>query len=247
MVGNDKLKKSNHVLPASVTEDSTGEKTDEPQKGMSMIAPWIQEKTKVIAQRLVVRSRKNAAENIHNLGTFQRRWSQSWEAMHQKNRKTLDPDSLYISIWNIFLLGFIFIDLIVIAIFLCFANSGKNMCNNQVANSLLYVGDIFFMANMFVQMHTGYYLEGDIVRKPALTRKRFFLSWDFPLDFLALMPIYLFNITGGTDLPFFGKNLCGLVHLNKLLRVRRVPGYTKDFDKVRTSIHRYTNSSPFLL
>ncbi|KDO24719.1 hypothetical protein SPRG_10253 [Saprolegnia parasitica CBS 223.65] len=130
-----------------------------------------------------------------NLGSFQlRRGSLSWEIRHKKTI-AIEPDSFYLACWNVV----------------------------PTLVYLLNLAEAFFFVDIAVQMHTGFYLLGDMVRNPKMTRRKYLWSWSFPLDLLTLVPLY-------TIAPHASS--CGLLYLNKLLRLRRVNAYTLDFDKV---------------
>ncbi|KAF0685443.1 Aste57867_22657 [Aphanomyces stellatus] len=149
--------------------------------------------------------------------------SLSWEISRQKNR-TIDPDTMGISLWNACLLVVVSYDLWVIPLLLCFDKINPDMCTETWLTVILMVFEVFFVADIYVQLHTGYYIAGDLVRNPASTRRRYTSSWHFPLDLLALVPLPLF--------PLASNQVCGLILVNKLLRLRRIPAYTLDFDKV---------------
>ncbi|OQR81410.1 Voltage-gated Ion Channel (VIC) Superfamily [Thraustotheca clavata] len=157
---------------------------------------------------------------IDTFGSFQlRRGSLSWEIRHKKTR-TIDPDSFYLASWNIMLLFFCFYNAMVIPLLMCFDHSA---CQIPALEGILYVAEAFFAIDVAVQMHTGYYLSGDLVRNPILTRRKYLRSWSFPMDVLSLIPLYLLLNDSVS---------CGYLHMNKLFRLRRAYSYTLDFDKV---------------
>ncbi|EQC29465.1 hypothetical protein SDRG_12713 [Saprolegnia diclina VS20] len=166
--------------------------------------------------RVVPRLRRTA----ENLGSFQlRRGSLSWEIRHKKTI-TIEPDSFYLACWNVLLLVFCLYNALVIPLLLCFEHT---ICEVPTLVYLLNLAEVFFFLDIGVQMHTGYYLLGDMVRNPTMTRRKYLWSTSFPLDLLTLVPLYMI-------VPHAPS--CGLLYLNKLLRLRRVNAYTLDFDKV---------------
>ncbi|OQR97338.1 Voltage-gated Ion Channel (VIC) Superfamily [Achlya hypogyna] len=167
----------------------------------------------------LMRGESTARVAPDSIGSFQlRRGSLSWEIRHKKTR-TIDPDSVHLAAWNILLLFFCLYNALVIPLLLCFDHT---ICNIPILVGLMYLAEAFFAIDVVVQMHTGFYLLGDMVRNPRLTRRKYFWSWNFPLDILALLPLY----------ALMESPSCGYLYLNKLLRLRRIYAYTLDFDKV---------------
>ncbi|ETW09616.1 hypothetical protein H310_00151 [Aphanomyces invadans] len=129
-----------------------------------------------------------------------------------------------VSIWNTWLLLLVLYDAWVVPLLLCFYVIDPDVCHETWLTTVVMAFDLFFVADIFVQMHMGYYIAGDLVRSPASTRRRYLTSFQFPVDVIALIPLPFFNI------PF--NHGCGLVLLNKLFRLRSIFAYTLDFDKV---------------
>ncbi|RHY19971.1 hypothetical protein DYB28_000038 [Aphanomyces astaci] len=154
--------------------------------------------------------------------------SLSWQINRHKT-KTFDPDSMQASIWNTWLLFVVLYDAWVVPLVLCFDVINPDICHEAWLTTALMAFELFFIADIYVQMHTGYYIAGDLVRSPASTRRRYMSSYQFPIDVLALIPLPFFSIVPSTN----HAASCGLVLLNKLLRLRRIPAYTLDFDKVQ--------------
>ncbi|OQR94460.1 Voltage-gated Ion Channel (VIC) Superfamily, partial [Thraustotheca clavata] len=161
---------------------------------------------------------------VESLGTFElklHRATQSWE-IRRLDTKTLDPNALWISIWQTLLLCIVLYDALVIPFMICLYDINSSVCDVNLMYTAMLAADIFFLFDIFIQMHLGYYKNGDLIRNPVLTRRRYLLSKEFLLDALAIVPIYFAAIQ--ID--------CGTMNLNKLVRLRKVPTYTIEFDKI---------------
>ncbi|KAF0685442.1 Aste57867_22656 [Aphanomyces stellatus] len=147
----------------------------------------------------------------------------SWEITYNKT-STYDPDSFKILLWNIALLVFVLYDAWVVPLLLCFDVINSDMCNQTWPATTAYAFEVAFLGDVYVQMHMGYYLYGNLVRNTASTRLRYLYSWNLPLDVMALIPLSFF--------PSVTKHTCGLGLVNKLLRLRRLQSFSLNFDKV---------------
>ncbi|KAH9158220.1 hypothetical protein AeRB84_000053 [Aphanomyces euteiches] len=157
----------------------------------------------------------------------------SWEITRQKTG-TIDPDSNGISIWNAWLLAIVLYDSWVVPMLLCFNVINPDICHETWLTNALMSFEIFFAIDIYVQLHTGYYVAGDLVRNSTSTQRRYIHSYQFPLDLLALIPLSFFS--------FASDQACGVILVNKLLRLRRIPAYTLEFDKVFALYFKFCKS-----
>ncbi|RQM25933.1 hypothetical protein B5M09_000148 [Aphanomyces astaci] len=135
-----------------------------------------------------------------------------------------DPTSTKVAMWQTVLVTIVLYDALMVPLLVCFDQLHHGMCTFNGVLRLMDVADVAFVVDVYVQLFTGYFHNGDLVVRPASTRRRYIRSRQFPLDILALLPL--------AWLPIDGSTLCGALRANKLLRLRRLPQYTIAFDKV---------------
>ncbi|KAG9412709.1 hypothetical protein AC1031_015611 [Aphanomyces cochlioides] len=143
----------------------------------------------------------------------------SWQAI--RHHKCFDPHATKLAIWNSVLLLFVLYDVLAVSSILAF---GHHICEHPgPLQTLIHVAETAFLGDVYVSCYTGFYHNGDLVREPAMTRMKYIKSRQFPLDVAALIPLSFIPVD-----PTF----CGLLFLNKLLRLQRVQRYIASFDKV---------------
>lgn len=144
----------------------------------------------------------------------------SWENI--RNHEVFDPHSKSIAKWNTIIFIIVIYDGLVVPFLIAFQIAHHDMCAYTGYYDSMNILEVFFLADIYIRLHTGYYENGDLVRETRATTKKYFLSRQFLLDVTALLPLsLLLNLT-----------LCGALHLNKLIRLRRVGLYLIDFDTV---------------
>ncbi|OQR97331.1 Voltage-gated Ion Channel (VIC) Superfamily [Achlya hypogyna] len=174
--------------------------------------------------RVSVVSLAGAAFGVESLGDFQmklHRATQSWVIRHTEHR-TIDPNGTAISAWRIFLLTAILYDALVVPLMLCVANVNPSVCSVSALSNVMLVAEGCFVLDMVVNSHLGFLKDGDMIRNPQLTRRKYLRSRRCAFDLAALIPVYAFTAPAS----------CGLVHLNKLLRLVYVSSYVVEFDKM---------------
>ncbi|RHY91781.1 hypothetical protein DYB26_015781, partial [Aphanomyces astaci] len=154
-----------------------------------------------------------------------RRGKLTWEILY-KSSSTFDPDSSKVQLWHTFLLALVLYDAWLVPLLVSFSQLNPAICRKTWLQMLATAGEVFFVVDVYVHMHSRFYLFGDPIRDVKFIRRYYLMSWGFPLDLLALVPI-------NTIIPALASTQpCGLGLLNKLLRLRKVPAYTLTFDKV---------------
>ncbi|KAF0695147.1 Aste57867_14044 [Aphanomyces stellatus] len=176
------------------------------------------------------------ASSSRRLGTFQRSQSMSritdlrrgklaWEIMHS-DTTAYDPESFKLQLWDMTLCAFVLYDVWAVSVLICINMLNPGTCDQKWVATTAMAFEVFFLADIYVQMHTGYYLLGNLVRHAASARRHYLLSWHFLLDMVALVPLsFMPSVASSTA-------SCGLLLVNKLLRTRRIAGYALVFDKV---------------
>ncbi|KDO24714.1 hypothetical protein SPRG_10248 [Saprolegnia parasitica CBS 223.65] len=144
----------------------------------------------------------------------------SSRVLARDKRLAIDPNGRGISIWRVFLLAILLYDVLVVPLMLCDAMINESVCAMAYG---VYAGEIFFLADFGVNLHVGFDKDGDVMRLPDLTRRRYLCSRRFALDLVAILPLYVIPVA---------PSMCGLVHLNKLVRAVYLTPYTIEFDKV---------------
>ncbi|KAF0685441.1 Aste57867_22655 [Aphanomyces stellatus] len=160
------------------------------------------------------------APNVDSIANLHR-GKLSWEIAYKKSG-TFDPDSFKMLLWDIALLVFVLYDAWVVSLLVFFSKINHDICSHSWLTGAAMLFEMAFLVDIYVQMHTGYYHYGNLIRSMSRTRRRYLLSWHLPLDLFALFPVSFFVSTES----------CGLALVNKLLRLRKIPTYTLKFDKV---------------
>ncbi|KAF0685446.1 Aste57867_22660 [Aphanomyces stellatus] len=146
-----------------------------------------------------------------------------WSTLH--NRLAFDPNSIGLARWHTCLLAFLLYDALAIPMLVCFRAAAPTICATAGVVPLLNLFELAFLGDVYIQFHTGFFRNGDLVRDAKATRHRYLWSLQFPLDMLALVPLSWLPLSDD-------ETLCGVFHANKLVRLRRLHQYTIAFDKV---------------
>ncbi|ETW09611.1 hypothetical protein H310_00148 [Aphanomyces invadans] len=179
-------------------------------------------------------SRQDISMTLHQWIQDKLMWSRCIPTWHVSHFIAFDPTSTKIAIWHTFLAAIVLYDALVVPLLVCFDQLHHGMCNNTALLIVMDVADLAFVLDVYVQLFTGYFDNGDLVIAPASTRRRYTRSMHFPLDLLALIPLVWLPIEDwkSTGAAARVSTLCGALRANKLLRLRRLPQYTIAFDKV---------------
>ncbi|TMW60006.1 hypothetical protein Poli38472_000048 [Pythium oligandrum] len=163
--------------------------------------------------------RKRTRVNVQSVGSFnetfrQRARSGSAEFLFAEIRNAFDPNSKFIQTWQQLTLLCIVYEALLLPFQATFADVETTV---QTKNALIgvYVCEMFFCLDIYVQLHTGYYEDGNVLRDTSKSRMKYLRSWAFALDLAALPPLSLF--------PIKLKFSPAILEFHKFLRLWRVP------------------------
>ncbi|KAE9096293.1 hypothetical protein PF010_g15258 [Phytophthora fragariae] len=101
-----------------------------------------------------------------------------------------DPKSRAMRAWEHILLLCLLYQLFMVPYFLAFQPRAVATANAEFVMTL--VCEFAFLVDFYVRAHTGYYSDGNLVRDKKLTRPRYFRSYQFATDVIAILPIQAF-------------------------------------------------------
>ncbi|GMF13559.1 unnamed protein product [Phytophthora lilii] len=134
----------------------------------------------------------------------------------------LDPNSPAIKAWEHVLLICLLYEGFMVPYFLAF--QPESVGTWQAEFVIAVVCEIMFLVDFYVQAHTGYYSDGNLVRDKKMTRRRYFRSYQFATDVVAIVPVQLLVL----------KNHYVLVRLSvlKFLRCLRLRQFVSSLDEL---------------
>ncbi|OWZ15956.1 LOW QUALITY PROTEIN: Voltage-gated Ion Channel [Phytophthora megakarya] len=98
-----------------------------------------------------------------------------------------DPNSTAIMAWEHILLICLLYLMFMIPYFLSFQPHAVEKVN--IAFVVVLIVEFFFLVDIYIRAHTGYYANGNLVRSKQRTRRRYFRSYQFVMDCVAIVPI----------------------------------------------------------
>lgn len=104
----------------------------------------------------------------------------------EDRRDALDPSSRVCTTWSQLLLLLILAETFLLPYLLAFEPSAMEQVS--LLFLLLAACEGFFALDLFVQAHTGYYRDGNLIRDKVDTRRRYLCSRQFVLDLVAILP-----------------------------------------------------------
>ncbi|TYZ65905.1 hypothetical protein PybrP1_002943 [[Pythium] brassicae (nom. inval.)] len=137
-------------------------------------------------------------------------------------RNAFDPNARFIQLWHQVLLLCLLYEVMVIPFLLTFKSSAEEWLTPELI--ALYACELLFVADVYVELNTGYYEDGNVTRDAKKARVKYVKSARFALDMAALPPLSLLA-TNRSFSPVF-------LELHKLLRVWRIPKYIAMLDDV---------------
>lgn len=94
-----------------------------------------------------------------------------------------DPSAPAIKAWEHTLLVCLLYQMFMVPYFLAF----QPTVNTEFVLSI--VCELTFLVDFYVQAHTGFYADGNLVRDKKMTRRRYLRSYRFVLDVVAILPV----------------------------------------------------------
>uniref|UniRef100_K3WAT0 Cyclic nucleotide-binding domain-containing protein n=1 Tax=Globisporangium ultimum (strain ATCC 200006 / CBS 805.95 / DAOM BR144) TaxID=431595 RepID=K3WAT0_GLOUD len=152
-----------------------------------------------------------------------RKRSGSTEFLFSEIQNAFDPSSSFITTWQQLILGCILYELLLIPYMATFHSYDLT---SSVQHDLLgmYVCELVFCVDIYVQLNTGYYEDGNVLRDTRKSRIKYLKSVGFVLDVLALPPLSLLPVSMHLSVVF--------LEFHKLSRLRRLPQLISNLDNI---------------
>lgn len=140
----------------------------------------------------------------------------------------IDPDSKYVIVWETWLFFLMSLQWFRVIVLICF---GIGPGEYTREDSLMVTAEVCFVLDIYLRSRLGYMHFGNKVMDPKLIRRRYFHSWHFVVDVIAILPLYVINWAS----PSLRMEL---VSINKLVRLVKVPSQLRALEKRYV---KYTN------
>lgn len=170
-------------------------------------------------------SRRNSASHTHFQETFRHRpRSGSSELLFAEIHNAFDPNSRFITTWQQLVLTCILYEMVYIPFEASFAQF-KTVPETRHALLGVYICELVFCMDIYVQLHTGYYEDGNVLRDTRKSRIKYLKSAGFVVDLLAMPPLSLMPLgSAQISVVFF--------EFHKLIRVWRMPALITNLDNI---------------
>lgn len=155
------------------------------------------------------------------VSTFRSR-ANSVEALILEVSSAFNPNSKVIQLWHQLLLLCLLYEMMVIPFLLTFKSSADKWLTSELL--VVYGCEVLFVVDVYVELNTGYYEDGNVLRDAKKSRLKYIKSARFALDMAALPPLSLV----ATNLDFSPVFL----ELHKMIRIWRIPKYIAMLDDV---------------
>ncbi|KAG6615731.1 Voltage-gated Ion Channel (VIC) Superfamily [Phytophthora cinnamomi] len=132
-----------------------------------------------------------------------------------------DPKSRAVRAWEHILLLCLLYQMFMVPYFLSFQPHVVVTANAEFVVAL--VSESAFLVDFYVRAHTGFYSDGNLVRDKKLTRRRYFHSYHFATDVIAILPVQAF---------FSGDNMVVRLSLFKFVRCLRLGQFISSLDEL---------------
>lgn len=141
--------------------------------------------------------------------------SNSIELLLFEVRSAFDPSSRAIHVWHQTLLGCMLYEVAVLPYLVTFQSNPAQWLTTELA--VVYACELLFLADIYVELNTGYYEDGNVTRDAKKSRVKYLKSVRFVLDVVALPPLSLLPVATSFS-PVY-------LELHKFVRVWRIPKY----------------------
>ncbi|KAE9049768.1 hypothetical protein PR001_g2995 [Phytophthora rubi] len=148
--------------------------------------------------------------------------SNSVELLLFEVQDALDPNSSFVHVWHQLLLVCVLYEVAMLPYLVVFRDGSVGRGTAELV--LVYVCELLFLSDVYVELHMGFYEGGDVTRDATKSRLRYVKSPRFVLDLVALVPVSLFPLKTSVSIAFF--------EMHKFLRVWRIPKYIAQLDDV---------------
>jgi hypothetical protein len=139
----------------------------------------------------------------------------------EDRQDAFDPNVRAIKVWDHVLLVCLLLEAFLLPYFLAFQPEAVETISTFFV--LVVASEVLFAADFYVQAHTGYYSDGNLIRDKKLTIRRYVRSFQFVLDAVAILPYQILVIK-------YPQIVAKLLFL-KLLRWSRLPHFVSSLDE----------------
>ncbi|KAF4324346.1 hypothetical protein BBO99_00001888 [Phytophthora kernoviae] len=137
-------------------------------------------------------------------------------------RNAFDPNSKVIQFWHQLLLGCVIYEIAILPFLVTFRDHSITRSAGEMV--LVYVCEVLFLVDIYVELNTGFYDEGDVTRDAKKSRTKYLKSARFVLDIIALVPLSLLSVQSSVSIAF--------LEMHKLIRAWRIPKYIAQLDDI---------------
>lgn len=152
-----------------------------------------------------------------------RKRSGSTEFFFAEIQNAFDPNSRLITTWQQLILVCILYELLVLPYMAAF-HPHDAPSTARIDLVWLYICELVFCADIYVQLNTGYYEDGNVLRDTRKSRMKYLRSVGFVLDVLALPPLSLLPVPMHLSVVF--------LEFHKFIRLRRLPHLISNLDNI---------------
>lgn len=139
----------------------------------------------------------------------------------EDRQDAFDPGSKAVMVWDHVLLLCLLLELFLLPYFLAFQSEAMEMVSSLFV--LVFACEGVFALDLYVQAHTGYYSNGNLIRDKKRTIRRYVHSVQFVLDVIAVLPTEALVVGYPSIVP--------RLLLLKLLRCSRLPHFVSSLDE----------------
>ncbi|DBA00043.1 TPA: hypothetical protein N0F65_003709 [Lagenidium giganteum] len=140
----------------------------------------------------------------------------------------IDPESPYVGVWQLIVFVVMTIQWMWCTFYMCFGVDEEEFSLIHATTASL---EMTFLLDMLLQLKLGYSNFGNVVMDTRLIWRRYLRSFQFRVDLIAFLPLYLYNA------PMSKVRHLPLLNVNKLFRLVQVPHH---FQRMETKLLKYT-------
>ncbi|GMF52406.1 unnamed protein product [Phytophthora fragariaefolia] len=161
---------------------------------------------------------RRSAGRVHSPFSLHTRLAQ---VLAEDRQDAFDPNAKATKMWDHVLLLCLLLELFLLPYFLAFRSKAVEKVSSL--SVLVAVCEGIFAVDLYIQAHTGYYSNGNLIRDKALTVRRYVRSGQFKIDVIAILPTQAFVV---------GRpSIVSKLLLLKLLRCSRLPYFLSSLDE----------------
>ncbi|KAG6615475.1 uncharacterized protein IUM83_05012 [Phytophthora cinnamomi] len=164
---------------------------------------------------------RRSVDSVHSSFTLHTRLA---NLLAEDRQDAFDPSARAIKAWDHILLLSLLQESFLLPYFLAFQPDAVGSISTFFV--LIIACEGVFAVDFYVQSHTGYYADGNLIRDKKLTIRRYVRSFQFLLDVVAILPYQVLVVK-------YPRVVAKLLFL-KLLRWSRLPAFVSSLDEFYT-------------